>query len=88
MAKLPEARISNRLSVAIVPMIMPAMASEVVVNPTCAVTDWGTPERLTENPADHPTRNRADRTGNHKPAPRSNGGTDHITKLRELLRKP
>jgi hypothetical protein len=48
-------------------MTMPAVASEVVVDPTCAVTDRGTPERPTENPADHPTGNCADRTGNYKP---------------------
>jgi hypothetical protein len=42
------------------------------------VTDRGTPERPTENPADHPTGNCADRTGNYKPWARSCRRTDHI----------
>jgi hypothetical protein len=58
--------------------MMPAMASKVVVDPTCAVADRGTPKRLTENPADNPARNCADRTRNYKPGPRSCGRTDHI----------
>jgi hypothetical protein len=58
-------RNSNRLSV-IVPMMMPAVALEVVVDPACAVTDRRPPERLTKNPADHPAGNCPNRTGNYK----------------------
>ena len=42
------------------------------------MTDRGPPERLTEDPADHSTGNRADWTGNYKPGSRSCGCTDHI----------
>jgi hypothetical protein len=58
-------RNSNRLSV-IVPMMMPAVALEVVVDPACTVTDRRPPERLTKNPTDHPAGNCPNRTGNYK----------------------
>jgi hypothetical protein len=57
---------------------MRAMAAEVVVDPACSMANWRTPEWLTENTANNPAGDRANRTSNHEARTCSGSGADHV----------
>jgi hypothetical protein len=54
----------------------PTMTMEMVVGPAHGAADRRPPKRLTENAANYPAGNGADRAGNNQAAPRPGRSTD------------